>query len=59
MIDFNYSQIINNYLCSQSDVFTVDDFYHYLKTKGVKATKQEIHALLHSSDLVFPLANNQ
>ncbi|MCR5253541.1 MAG: hypothetical protein K6C98_07495 [Treponema sp.] len=59
MIDFNYSQIINNYLCSQSDVFTVDDFYHYLKTKGVKATKQEIHALLHSSDLVFPLVNNQ
>ncbi|EID86419.1 hypothetical protein MSI_07720 [Treponema sp. JC4] len=59
MIDFNYTQIINSYLCSQCDVFTVDDFYHYLKSNGIKATKTEIHTLLHSSDLVFPLINNQ
>ncbi len=59
MIDLNVAQIINEYFFSQDDVFTSDDFYHYLKSKGVKATKDEVIGLLHSSNLVFPLVNKE
>lgn len=59
MIDFNVSQIVNEYLFSQDDVFTADDFYHYLKSKGVKTTKNEVVGLLHTSNLVFPLINKE
>lgn len=59
MTDFTIPNIINEYLFSQDDVFTVEDFYHYLKTKGIKANKDEVTGFLHSSNLVFPLVNHE
>lgn len=59
MIDLNVPQIINDYLFTQDDIFTADDFFHYLKSKGIRATKSEVIGLLHSSNLVFPLVNKQ
>ena len=59
MIDLNLPQIINDYLFSQDDVFTAEDFFHYLKSKGVKTELSEVAGLLHSSNLIFPLVNNQ
>lgn len=59
MFDFNLPQIINEYLVSQDDVFTAEEFFHYVKSKGGKVSREELLDVLHSSDLVFSLVNKQ
>lgn len=55
----NEGQIIGDYLRQQNDIFTSDSFYRYLKSEGVKITKNQVLDILYSSDFVFPLINNE
>lgn len=56
---FESAQIIGEYLREQEGIFTVDDLCKAVKAKGVKITKTDALDLLRSSDLVFPLVNNE
>ena len=58
-MDFRTNNIIEEYLTEQLDVFTVDDFYKYLKSKGVKISKTDAAEILHVSEFVFSLVNNE
>jgi hypothetical protein len=58
MIDLIVPQI-DEYFFSQVDVFTADDFYHYFKSRGLKISKSDVTGILHSSDYVFPLINQE
>lgn len=58
-MDFKTNNIIEEYLTEQLDVFTPDEFYKYLKSKGVKLTKSDAAEILHVSDYVFSLVNNE
>ena len=58
MIQFP-GEVISAYLRQQSDVFTDNDFYLYLKQNGIKTTIDEVHEILHMSDIVFPLIDEQ
>ena len=53
------SSLIAQFLKSQFDVFTVKDFYSYLKKHGSKLSKIQVTELLYSSDYVFPLVNEE
>ena len=58
-MDFKTNTIIEEYLTEQLDVFTPDEFYKYLKSKGAKVNKANAAEILHVSDYVFPLVNNE
>lgn len=58
-MNYNANEIISQYLRNRKEVFTVDQFQNYLKDSGVKITKQELNELLHTSDYIFPLIDNQ
>ena len=58
-MDFRTNNIIEEYLTEQLDVFTPDEFYRYLKSKGAKVNKADAAEILHVSDLVFSLVNNE
>ncbi len=58
-MDFKTNNIIEEYLTEQLDVFTTDEFYRYLKSHGVKITKADASEILHISEYVFPLVNNE
>ena len=58
-MDFRTNNIIEEYLTEQLDVFTADDFYKYLKSKGVKISKSDAAEILHVSEFVFSLVNNE
>ena len=58
-MDFRTNNIIEEYLTEQLDVFTADDFYKYLKSKGVKISKTDAAEILHVSEFVFSLVNNE
>lgn len=58
-MDLNASYIIDNFLSEKQDIFTVDEFYRYLKSKNVKVSKEYASEILNSSDLVFTLVNNE
>ncbi len=58
-MDFKTNNIIEEYLTGQLDVFTGDDFYKYLKAHGAKITKAEALEILHVSEYVFSLVNNE
>lgn len=58
-MNYMASELVAQYLRGQEEVFTVEDFHRFLKENGVKASKQELNDVLHVSDLVFPLVNNQ
>ena len=53
------NNIIEEYLTEQLNVFTSDEFYKYLRTKGVKVSKAEAADILHVSEYVFSLINNE
>lgn len=59
MSNFTPAQIINDYLRTKDDIFTLDEFYKYLKSSGVKISKVQAEDLLHSSDLVFSLVQKE
>ena len=58
-MDFRTNNIIEEYLTEQLDVFTPDEFYKYLKSKGAKVNKSNAAEILHVSDYVFSLVNNE
>ena len=58
-MNFNASYICNEYLFLQQDIFTVDDFYHYVRSHGVRISKDQCQELLNSSDYVFALVNKE
>ena len=58
-MDFKTNNIIEEYLTEQLDVFSADDFYKYLKSKGVKVSKNDANEILHISEFVFALVNNE
>ena len=58
-MDYRTNTIIEEYLTEQLDVFTSDDFYVYLKSKGVKISKSDAREILHVSEYVFSLINNE
>ncbi len=59
MVDFNTSNIITSYLKQQDQLFTLVDFYKFLKSNGAKISKAEAEGVLRSSNLVFPLVNQE
>ena len=58
-MDFQTNNIIEEYLTEQTDVFTSDEFYKYLKSRNVKISKSDVKEILQVSDFVFPLVNNE
>ncbi|MCR5189175.1 MAG: hypothetical protein K6C97_09590 [Treponema sp.] len=58
-MDFNTSNIITTYLKQQEELFTLVDFYKYLKSQGAKISKAEAEGVLRSSNYVFPLVNQE
>ena len=58
-MDFKTNNIIEEYLTETLDVFTTDDFYKHLKANGVKVTKADASEILHVSEYVFSLVNNE
>ena len=58
-MDFRTNNIIEEYLTEQLDVFTPDEFYKYLKSKGAKVSKSDAAEILHVSDLVFSFVFNE
>ncbi len=58
-MDYRTNSIIEEYLTQQLDVFTVEDFYKYLKSKGIKMTKADAKEVLLVSDYVFTLVNSE
>ena len=58
-MDFQTNSIIEEYLTQQLDVFTVDDFYRYLKSRGAKVSKADAKEILQVSEYAFSLVNNE
>ena len=58
-MDFRTNNIIEEYLTQQLDVFSVDEFYKYLKSRSAKITKNDAKEILQISDYVFSLVNNE
>ena len=58
-MDFQTNNIIEEYLTQQLDVFTVDEFYRYLKSHGAKVTKADAKEILQVSEYAFSLVNNE
>ena len=58
-MDFSRSNEIIAYLRINEDLFTLTDFYKYIRSRGVKITKAEALEVLRSSEYVFPLVNEE
>lgn len=58
-MDINASYIIDNFLSRRMDVFTVEEFCRFLKSKNVKVSKDYACEILNSSNMVFPLINEK
>lgn len=58
-MNYMASELVAKYLREQETVFTVEDFYRYMKENGEKTSKQELNDVLHVSDFVFSLVDNQ
>lgn len=59
MIDYTVSQYISEFLDQQTDIFTVDNLISYIKHKGKKISKDQAFEVLHSSNKIFPLVNDE
>lgn len=59
MSNFKAAQIIGDYLNEHTEVFTALDFHKELKSQGVKISIEEARDILHSSNHVFPLVNDE
>ena len=53
------SYVVEQFLSSYHDIFTVDFFWKFLKSSGVKITKDNARILLDSSEMVFSLINDE
>lgn len=58
-MNINPAIIIDDFLTTKREVFSVDEFFHSIKKQGVKFTKNDAREVLYTSDLVFPLVNNE
>lgn len=58
-MDIITSSRITDYLSSQENIFKVDDFVRFLRTVGIKVTKNQAFDILHNSNYVFPLVNDE
>lgn len=52
-------RIINNYFANQKNIFTAQELHHYLRSCGIKVTKENIMDILETSNLVFPLMHEE
>ncbi|MBQ7970268.1 MAG: hypothetical protein IJ293_04715, partial [Treponema sp.] len=52
-------RIINSYFANQKDVFTAQDLNQYLRSCGIKLSKDNILDILETSNLVFPLMHEE
>ena len=59
MMDFDASLIIDDFLLSYQQIFTLDFFYKTMKSNGLKITKDYARNILESSDMVFSLIDDQ
>ena len=53
------NEVIGSYLKEKDTVFTSEEFCSYLKDNGIKLSKNQTEDLLHASDFVFSLVNNE
>ena len=58
-MDYRTNTIIEEYLTRTLEVFTVEDFYRFLKSRGAKLSKADAREVLQVSDYVFSLVNNE
>ena len=58
-MDLRTNEIIEDYLMHQTDVFTSEDFYKAIKSKGAKISKSDAKEILQVSEHVFALVNNE
>ena len=58
-MNLNPSFIIDKFLTTYLDVFTVDYFYRYIRSKGERITRSQAHDILNSSDFVFSLVGEE
>lgn len=58
-MDFKTSSAIAVFLRQYLDLFSVEDFIRNLKEQGIKLSKNQAEEVLHTSNYVFPLVNNQ
>ena len=59
MMDINASVIIDDFLLTYQQIFTLDFFYRAMKSNGLKITKEYAKNVLDSSDMVFSLINDE
>ncbi|MBR5400846.1 MAG: hypothetical protein IK102_03450 [Treponema sp.] len=59
MMNFDDSYVVEQFFSSYHDIFTVDFFWKFLKSNGVKITKANARMLLDSSEMVFALVNDE
>ena len=59
MMDIDSSAIIEDFFLSFHDIFTINDFCHMMKSKGLKFSHDTAQSILDSSDMVFSLVNEE
>ncbi len=59
MLDMEASNVIDEFFLTYNEIFTLDFFYHHLKSKGVKLTKDYARSVLEMSDMVFSLVGEE
>ena len=52
-MDYDASVIIDDFLLTYQQIFTLDFFYKAMKANGLKITKDYARSILESSDMVF------
>lgn len=55
----DFAVLIDQYLSTKLEPFTLDTFYRELRKDGVRLTKNEAAEVLFSSNMVFPLMQNE
>lgn len=58
-MDIDLSFLVSEYLQCNLDVFTVEDFYNFLRKRNAKITRAQAESFLRTSEYVFALVNNE
>ncbi len=58
-MNFEAVTVISSFLRSQDEIFTLESFYRYLRSKGVRLSKTDAEDILQSSNLVFSLVHDE
>lgn len=56
---YDESYVIEQFFLSYHDIFTLDFFWKSIKANGVKITKNGARSILESSEMVFPLIDDE